>query len=105
MPWRNWRETMTDLRILIYTKGDLYIAQCLEHDICVQSNDVDEIRNLMARQFEYEKSKAGGLEAVPAAPDRFFSDWDRTDGEPQKVLINTVDNVFAKVSVDKLLVA
>lgn len=96
---------MPDSRILIYTKGDLYVAQCLEHDICVQSSDVDEIRELMARQFQYEKSQDGGLDAVPAAPQEFFDDWDKTDGDPQKVMINTHDYVLAKVSVEKLLAA
>lgn len=88
---------MTDLSILIYKEDDLFVGQCLEHDLCVQSKNLDEIRRLMAHQVEFYMNH-GGLEAVPAAPKGFFDDWDDTTGDPQPIMLNGSGSAKAKMA-------
>lgn len=88
---------MTDLSILIYKEGDLFVGQCLEHDLCVQSKNLDEIRRLMAHQVEFY-AKHGGLEVVPRAPQEFFDDWEQTTGDPQPIILNGSGNAKAKMA-------
>ncbi len=88
---------MTDLRILIYKEDDLFVGQCLEHDLCVQSKDLDEIRRLMAHQVEFYEHN-GGLSSVPPAPTEYEDDWHKTTGDPMQIVLNGTGTATAKVA-------
>ena len=87
---------MTDLRILIYKEDTLFVGQCIEHDICVQSKDMDQIRRLMAHQVAFYEAH-GGLSQVDPAPKEFEDAWDHTTGDP--IPVNLTGNGQAKTKM------
>jgi hypothetical protein len=89
--WCHLGAIMTELRILIYRDEDLYVGQCLEHDLCVQSREIDQIRRLIINQVEFYEAlfgASGGLSKVPPAPAEFFSAWEKTTGDPKRMKVN-----------------
>ena len=75
----------TTLRIIAFSEFDQWVAQCLEHDVCVQAPDLDTLRDRMEAAFYAEDTaqrEAGkdGLSAIPAAPEHFFSYVGKTLG-------------------------
>lgn len=61
------------LRIVIFKQEDMFVAQCLEHDIAVQACDMATLQ----RRFEDTLAHEGeGLSELPPAPDRFQGMWD-----------------------------
>jgi hypothetical protein len=70
------------LRIVAFSECDQWIAQCLEHDVCVQAPDLDTLQERMevALHAEDETLRAagkGGIDALPRAPEHFFRMWDK----------------------------
>jgi hypothetical protein len=63
---------MPQVRVVIFKDEDQWVAQCLEHDICVQAPCIDQIPPRMKTALELE---GVGLEGLPAAPDEFFKMW------------------------------
>ena len=63
---------MTTLRTVVFKDGDMWVAQCLEHDVCVQACDLTTLRSRMEVAMAVEI-----LQAVPPAPGRFFDMWDK----------------------------
>ena len=66
------------IRVVVFKEGDNWIAQCLEHDICVQAADLDTLRDRVdvAINAEHEhcvSSGKDGFSAIPPAPEHFFS--------------------------------
>jgi hypothetical protein len=64
---------MSTLRIVTFKEGDIWVAQCLEHDVCVQAGDLDSLRTRMEMAIQAESP----LEKLPQAPAHFFELWDR----------------------------
>ena len=67
---------MTDriVRVLLWKEEDVFLAQCLEHDICVQAPDIETLQ----RRFEATIAAEGGrgdLESIPPAPEDFQDKW------------------------------
>lgn len=61
------------LRIVVFKEEDMFVAQCLEHDVAVQAPDMSTLQ----RRFEATLVHEGaGLEQLPPAPDRFHKMWD-----------------------------
>lgn len=60
------------VRAVIFKDEDQWVAQCLEHDICVQAPRLDQILPHLKTAVELE---GGDLERLPAAPDQFFKMW------------------------------
>lgn len=70
------------LRIIAFSECNQWVAQCLEHDVCVQAPDLDTLRDRMEATLfaENESLRAagkGGLDALPSAPDHFFRLWEK----------------------------
>lgn len=63
-----------NLRILVFTDGEYWIAQGIEHDICVQSKNADDLfgRFEIAVRMEEEN---GRLDHIGPAPRRFKKWW------------------------------
>ena len=63
------------LRIVVIKDGEMFVAQCLDYDICTQAADIDTLRDRMdcLIQVELESSQA-----IDTAPERFHMMWDTT---------------------------
>ena len=95
-----------ELRILIYQEDGIFVGQCLEHDLCVQGCDLDEIRVRIQRQVNFYFDQYGGLDNVPPAPNEFFLTWDETDIDPHPTEFTLGDQEeMAKIKVKDLPVA
>ncbi len=69
------------IRVIISNDSGLWVAQCLEHDICVQADDLDDIRGRFEVALRIEAEIHGGdLSAIGPAPQHFFDQWDRRAG-------------------------
>lgn len=65
------------LRCVIFREGDMWVAQGLEHDICVQGCDIDtlneRLEDTIAAEARYARSIGkDDLSHIPPAPDHFF---------------------------------
>ncbi len=60
------------LRILVSREEDMFVAQCLEHDISVQAPDIETLQ----RRFEATlAAEAGVIASIPPAPEHFHALW------------------------------
>lgn len=66
--------TVQELRVVVIQEGDVYVAQCLEHDICTQGPDIETLRARMDCLLEVE---LGEGQVIDPAPQRFHKMWDR----------------------------
>ena len=64
---------MKTLRIVTFKEGDVWVAQCLEHDVCAQAADLDSVRSRIEMALQAESP----LDELPKAPAHFFELWDR----------------------------
>lgn len=66
-----------DIRIIVYREDDVFVAQCLEYDICTQAPDKETLHDRMNCLIEIELEEMGktGQELDPA-PVRFHDMWD-----------------------------
>lgn len=64
------------VRVVVFKDQDQWVAQCLEHDICVQAPHIDQIPPRMKSALWLEID-ARGLEKLPRAPDQFFKMWEQ----------------------------
>lgn len=66
-----------DFRIVVYREDEVFVAQCLEYDICTQAADRDTLRERMncLIELELDEMRRTGQELDPA-PDRFHDMWD-----------------------------
>lgn len=67
---------MSTLRIVTFKEGDIWVAQCLEHDVCVQASDLHTLRSRMEVAIQAESP----ITNLPKAPSHFFELWDRKSG-------------------------
>ena len=76
---------MTDretLRILVIRDGEMLVAQCLEHDICTQAEDIDQLQERMEKLIDLERVESAERTGqdfgdIEAAPEEFHNMWDR----------------------------
>ncbi len=67
---------MTALRVILFEADDLWLAQGLDHDICVQATTKGEAMSLFDLTTELEDGEEGGIERIPCAPKYFFDRWE-----------------------------
>ncbi len=77
--------TMTEtLRVVVFKDGEAWIAQALEHDICVQAVDLVQLQSRFEMTLEAEIEHSGGdLSALSAAPQEFQDMWEGASGSFQ----------------------
>lgn len=83
---------MANVRILIEQEGVFFIGQCLEHDLCVQGDDLNDVRRRMLLQLEHFSDRLGGLEAVGPAPEEFFAVWNSGNEPPLRMTLKLHNN-------------
>lgn len=70
-----------DLRIVVYEEDGMYVAQCLEYDICTQASDKETLQERMNCLLEIEAEEMDRTgQQVDRAPERFHKMW--RDGSP-----------------------
>jgi len=70
------------IRVIVYREGDVYVAQCLEHDIATQGPDLPGVLDRLELTIDAEcamskEAGARGLGNIPAAPNYFHGLWDK----------------------------
>ncbi|TCU77036.1 hypothetical protein EDE08_102580 [Bradyrhizobium sp. R2.2-H] len=64
------------LKVVVFKEAEQWVAQCLDHDVCVQGPDLETVRSRMHVALTAEDD----LESLPKAPEHFFKLWDRKSG-------------------------
>jgi hypothetical protein len=70
------------IRVIVYREGDVYVAQCLEHDIATQGPDIPAALERLDLTIDAEcaiSKEAGGqaFDNIPSAPNYFRTLWDK----------------------------
>ena len=63
-------------RVLISRQEDMFVAQCLEHDVAVQAPDLETLERRFDATIAAE-SADGSLASIPPAPAQFHEIWDQ----------------------------
>jgi len=72
---------MTDtIRVIFYQDGEKWLAQAIEHDICVQADKLDDLYGRFEVAVRLECDETGSLDHIPSAPDHFEQLWQRKAG-------------------------
>lgn len=61
------------LRVVVIKSDGMFVAQCLEYDICTQAGDVETLKDRMDCLIEVE---LGSGQVIDPAPERFHKMWD-----------------------------
>ncbi|MEQ9642520.1 MAG: hypothetical protein RIM84_21005 [Alphaproteobacteria bacterium] len=74
-------ETYPTVRVVVYSEGEMLVAQCLEYDIGAQGESFEDVteRFHIAFEAEYEASieiRGEPFAGVPPAPRQFFEMWE-----------------------------
>lgn len=67
------------LRVIIYRDHGLWLAQALEHDICVQADSLDDLYGRFEVSVRLERVD-GKLDHIAPAPAHFQRMWDKKAG-------------------------
>ncbi len=65
-------EKSQDLRIIVTQEDGVYVAQCLEYDICTQAPDMAMLQDRMNCLIEVELTSG---QEIDQAPERFHNMW------------------------------
>lgn len=74
-----------DLRVVVFKDGDMYVAQCLEHDICAQAADIKTLRHRLDAAVDAERDHARQMgktisDSLAPAPEHFLEMWEKSWG-------------------------
>ena len=65
------------MRVIVIKEENMFVGQCLEHDICAQGSTVPELMERLSLTASLEADDRGGsLEGLEPAPDHFHQMWD-----------------------------
>lgn len=67
-------------RVILFKEGDTWVAQGLEHDICVQAPTMGELYGRFDVAVRLEENEPGGLDRIGQAPKHFFDLWEKKAG-------------------------
>ncbi|MFD0916886.1 hypothetical protein ACFQ14_10755 [Pseudahrensia aquimaris] len=68
------------IRVIIFEESTQWVAQGLEHDICVQAENLDDLYGRFEVAVRLESEEQGGLDRIPSAPKHFHNLWDKKSG-------------------------
>ena len=74
-----------DMRVVAFKDGEMWIAQCLEHDIATQAPDMDTLISRLKVTLDEEiaiSDAANGspFHFIPPTPHKFCDMWDQARG-------------------------
>lgn len=73
-------EMTQKIRVILFQDNDLWVAQGLEHDICVQAEKLDDLFGRFEVAVRLESSKDDRLDHIGPAPDHFQKLWNCKSG-------------------------
>ena len=70
------------IRAVVFKDCDLWVAQCLEHDICAQADDLTEVKNRLDATLDAERDYSVSIgkkpfEGIDPAPKHYSDMWER----------------------------
>lgn len=74
----------TNIRVVVAREGDVFVAQCVDYDICTQADDIDTLLSRMTAVInaECEDTEAltgNAFEGISAAPAYYAEAWERSN--------------------------
>lgn len=69
------------IRVIIFKEENNWIAQGLEHDICVQAEKLEDIFGRFEVAVRLEDEEEGGLSRIKKAPKHFFNLWNKKSSD------------------------
>ncbi len=78
-----------NIRVVVFQDSGVWVAQCLEYDICAQAGDLDTLHGRLevavnAERAAREHLGEGSFSGLDKAPDRFFLMWERCSFKSSK---------------------
>jgi hypothetical protein len=70
-----------EFRVICFQENGLFVAQGLEHDICVQAESLEELFGRFEVAVKLESDESGGLNHIDAAPSHFHAKWERRSAD------------------------
>lgn len=79
------------IRVIFFQEGESWLAQGLEHDICVQAPTVEDLFGRFEVAVRLEKDSNGRLDHIDKAPSHFFEAWEKrsADVNPKPAEVTT----------------
>jgi len=81
------------LRVIVYSDGIKWHAQCLEKHIFASSKNIEDLPELLAHTIKCEMERDDTL-AIPQAPQRYFDMWNSDEAEIMTTLSADKDYMF-----------
>ncbi|MCP3053749.1 hypothetical protein [Aurantimonas marianensis] len=69
------------IRVIFYEESGAWIAQGLEHDICVQAPTLNDLYGRLEVAVRLEETEPGGIDRIGEAPSHFFDLWEKRSGD------------------------
>ena len=81
----------TKIRAIVCKEGDVYIAQCLEYDICTQAADISALLDRLDLVVEAEFAAChldgkNPCDTIGSAPNYYHGLWDKRSVNLQRVV-------------------
>jgi hypothetical protein len=76
------------IRVLLFKEEGFWVAQGLEHDICVQAETLEDLQINFEVAVRLESEEAGGLKRIAAAPPYFQERWSKRAGDYSPITSN-----------------
>lgn len=72
----------SDLRVLVFKEEDKFVAQCLEYDVAVQADDMNDLIDRLTLTLEAEFAMCSAeskrlCDCLPPAPNYYHGLWDK----------------------------
>lgn len=83
---------MIEIRAVIFRENDVWVAQCLEHDLGTQANTIEMLhQRLDTTLIATLRENGGSFTTIPETPAYFGSMWQRNDGDiNERTIHNTI---------------
>lgn len=76
----------THIRVILFKESESnWVAQGLEHDICVQAKTMKDAQEMFDVAVTLEAKEPGGVSRIAKAPKAFFDMWDHREGQFEPV--------------------
>lgn len=81
------------IRVLLFKEDGLWVAQGLEHDICVQGKTLEDVQTYFEVAIRLEDEEEGGVKRIPEAPRYFQERWEQRAGtyNPKSAKADTIE--------------
>lgn len=79
---------MDVLRVIIIKDGDVFVAQGLEKDVCVQAETIQRLIEVFDAQLAFQISDS---ENIPPAPREYWDMWESDECNDPNIVVQNLD--------------